>query len=121
MDAQEVIKRLQFSDRWLDLGVVTESQLEQFGKALAAGDDTNPEHYRWRAFTQFIASQQTLDDETAKALYKLGESDPDFTMGGSMMAVILQREDCPSDLLEAALFSARAHLRKMAETRKARR
>ncbi|HSE22910.1 MAG TPA: hypothetical protein VLB68_14690 [Pyrinomonadaceae bacterium] len=65
----------------------------------------NSEHYRWRAFLDFMQLRMSLDSSIARRLYQLGAGDPDAEMGGSMMAHILRRKDCPEDLLRDAALS----------------
>ncbi len=83
----------------------------------ASGEDTNTEHYRWRALLDFVESKKLLDEHIVKALYNLGANDPDTGMGGSIMAHILGRNDCPKDLLELAAKSDEKFLRKIANKR----
>jgi len=81
------------------------------------GDDPRPEHYRWRAFSRFLAARDSLSPHLAEQLYALGSADPDSSMGGSMMAAILRRKDCPAELLHAALASNRPYLQRIAAKR----
>jgi hypothetical protein len=81
------------------------------------GEDQNSEHYRWRAFLNFLDSKRPLDADTVMALYDLGANDPDGAMAGSMMAAILRRKDCPVELLERASKSDQKFLRKIANER----
>ncbi|MDQ3686380.1 MAG: hypothetical protein M3430_12395 [Acidobacteriota bacterium] len=110
-----IFQTLEFSQEWIDLGIVTHGKLKQIEAEWAKGDDRNTEHYRWRAFHDFIQSKETLDADTATALYDLGANDPDYAMGGAIMAEILWRKDCPKHLLESAATSERKHLRKIAD------
>lgn len=110
----DIFKQLEFSQEWVDLGIITPAKLDQLEAEWATGEDKNTEHYRWSAFLDFVKSKELLDEETAKALYSLGANDPDGAMGGSIMAHILRREDCPKDLLELAATSEEMFLRKIA-------
>jgi hypothetical protein len=51
-------------------------------------------------------------------LYDLGAKDPHAIMGGSMMAEVLQLEECPDELIESALESGSKHLIRIAEARR---
>lgn len=110
----DIFKQLEFSKEWVDLGIITPAKLEQLEAEWAMGEDKNTEHYRWSAFIDFVKSKGYLDEVIAKALYNLGANDPDGTMGGSIMAHILRRKDCPKDLLELASTSEEKFLRKIA-------
>ena len=105
---------LQFSDQWFALGIVTAAQVEEFMRIYERGDDRRPEHYRWRAFIQFLADHRPLSPVLAKALYELGDQDPDTEMGGAIMGRIVRLPECPADVLAAAAASDRKHLRVLA-------
>lgn len=79
--------------------------LEEFKREYESGLDVNTEHYRWRAFSLFLEENALLPSEILINLYKLGADDPDNIMGGSMMRELLNRKDCPLELIEAALQS----------------
>ena len=113
----DIFQTLQFSQQWIDLGIITPEKLKQIEAKWVTGEDTNTEHYRWGAFLDFIKSKEILDEDTAKALYDFGANDPDIAMGGSIMAEILWRKDCPRNLLESAVNSERKFLRKIANER----
>jgi hypothetical protein len=119
MASMDIFQTLEFSQDWVELGIITPEKLKQLEAEWAKGEDTNTEHYRWRAFLDFMGSREVLDENTARALYKLGANDPDGAMGGSIMAEILRRKDCPKDLLESAANSDRKFLRKIANERMA--
>jgi hypothetical protein len=109
-----IFRELEFSQEWLDLGIVDSEKLHRIEFERNSSDDRNSEHYRWRAFLDFMQSQAFLDPIIAKRLYELGASDPDSTMGGSMMAHVLRRKDCPVELLRVAAESEEKFLRKIA-------
>ena len=113
----DIFQTLKFSQEWIELGIITPEKLKQLEAEWATGEDTNTEHFRWRAFLDFIKSKEGLDENTAKALYNLGANDPDYVMGGSLMAEILRRKDCPKGLLDSAANSERKFLRKIANER----
>ena len=113
----DIFRELEFSQEWVALGIITPAKLKQFEAEWAIGEDRNTEHYRWRAFRDFIEVKESLDDNTAMALYNLGANDPDGAMGGSIMANVLRRKDCPKDLLELAAKSEEQFLRKIANER----
>jgi hypothetical protein len=117
MNPMDIFRTLEFNQAWVELGIITPEKLTRLAAEWARGEDTNTEHYRWRAFRDFIESKKVLDEHTAKALYNLGAQDPDLAMGGSIMAEILRRKECPKDLLEIAAKSDRRLLRKIADER----
>jgi hypothetical protein len=91
----EIFQMLEFSQEWIDLGIITPAKLKQLEAIWDIGEDVNTEHYRWGAFLDFIKSKALLDEKTANALYELGENDPEVAMGSSMMAHILRHKIAP--------------------------
>jgi hypothetical protein len=114
MEYDDIFNKLQFSKEWLKLGIITHELLLKLEKDYEASDDKYPEHYRWRAFKGFIEANTVLPPEIIKALYQLGNSDPDKTMGGSMMKAVIERQDCPLELLKTASESEESFLSKVA-------
>jgi hypothetical protein len=114
MQTMSIFRELESNQEWINLGIITPANLSQIEAEWATSDDRNTEHYRWRAFLNFIQSKDFLDEITARRLYHLGASDPDSSMGGSIMAHILRRKDCPEDLLYAAAKSEEKFLQKIA-------
>ena len=108
---------LDYPALWASLGIVTAVEICRDQEECAGDSDPHPEHYRWRAFRRFLAKQQALAPSLAHQLIALGEADADHAMGGSMMAMVLRRADCPLELLRAALTSERPHIRRIATQR----
>ena len=106
-----------YTPRGVKLGIVTAADIEQDELALRDGEDPYPEHYRWRRFVSYLKSRDSIDPEQARSLYELGENDSDHSQGGSIMAAILRRDDCPGDLYEKALHAGRDHLVRIAKTK----
>jgi hypothetical protein len=110
----EIFQILEFSQEWIDLGIITPAKLKQLETLWTTREDVNTEHYRWGAFLDFIKSKVLLDAETANALYELGENDPDAAMGGSIMAHVLRHKNCPKSLLQRGVKSEKRFLQKIA-------
>ena len=108
---------LDYTPDWIVLGIVTAADIHRDQQECATGDDPHPEHYRWRAFSRFVAAQQSLSSLLAHQLYALGATDADHAMGGSITADVLRHRDCPLDLLHSALASNHAHLQRIAAHR----
>ena len=106
---------LGFTDQWFSLGILTEDQLRQHGNTYETSDDKFGEHYRYRAFCSYLQVHRPLPASIAEALYELGESDPDPSMGGAMMADIIRLIECPASVSAKALGSDRMHLVKVAK------
>ena len=89
----------------------------QAKKSFEEGADPHEEHYRWKAFSEFISHNDEISEATHIALYTIGSKDLDYSMGGAIMAEILQHSSCPQGLLKEAMTSDRPHLRKIASYR----
>lgn len=107
---REYQKQFQFSDRWLQLGLLTADELRALGREYEVGGGKSAEHYRYRVFRSYLASHRPLSPETADALYELGKEDPDPGTGGAMMRDIVGLTECPDGVLEKALTSGEKHL-----------
>ncbi|MBL9080170.1 MAG: hypothetical protein JNK76_00095 [Planctomycetales bacterium] len=108
---------LGFTRAWFALGVVNADILARHQAEWDRGHDTNAEHYRYRAFSEFLVAHRPLTAEVASALFELGEVDPDRQMGGSIMADIIQLPECPQVVLDAAVATGREHLIRIVERR----
>lgn len=100
-----ILHELEFNEKWFDLGSVSTEKLQELYLDFQAGEDINKEHYRWRAFTDYFKSREEIDENILREFYRLGEIEVDLMMGTAMQINILQRKDCPSDLVEEALSS----------------
>ena len=118
MNRQEYQRLLQFSDRWLRLGLLTEDQLCALGREYEAGEDKNAEHYRYRVFRRYLSTHRPLPPQMAEALYETGKEDRDPAMGGAMMRDIVGLAECPASVLEQALASGEKHLIRAARQRR---
>lgn len=110
---------LQFSDEWFTLGVLTEEGLRQYADTYEMSEDKSSEHYRYGAFQWYLSQHRPLAARMANALYELGKSDPDYSMGGAIMADILHLPECPTSVIAKASNSGRKHLVRIAERKKA--
>ena len=117
----DTFRKLQFTQEWIDLGIITPDKLDELEREWQSSDDRNTEHYRWRAFVNFMQSKASLDDNVLRRLYRLGANDADPAMGGSIMADVLRRHDCPEDLWRQATESGKNFLRKIAQQKLAAR
>jgi len=115
MGERDILQELEFSNEWLELNIITPDLLDEFQREFDTGEDRNPEHYRWKAFDRFLKLNPALPPETLVSVYRLGELDPDCSMGGAMMRELLNRQDCPIELIEESLSSDRPFLVKAAQ------
>lgn len=118
MPEKDYKKILGFSDEWVSLGVLSEDELAQLRAEFDTGRDPNTEHYRYRVFQGYLMRHRLLSEEMALALYELGASDPDYGMGGAMMADIVRMPACPESIIAKALVSDHKHLVRLAERKR---
>jgi hypothetical protein len=104
---------LQFSEEWLQLGIVTPQRIEELGKEHETSEDRNPEHYRYRAFQEYLRGRGPLSSADCHALYALGERDQDSGLGSAMMHVVVALAECPATLLKVAASSGRSDLTRL--------
>jgi hypothetical protein len=118
-DPTQFARLLGFTRAWFALGVVNDAVLDRQRAEWEKGQDGNPEHYRYGAFREFLAAHRPLAPDLAAALYELGAADPDWLMGGAIMADLARLPECPPAVLEAALASGRKHLVRIVERARA--
>src|SRR5688500_5172438 len=104
-DIQQILLELDFDEKWFDSGFVSSEKLYELWADFQTAEDSNKEHYRWRAFTDYLETNNEISESNLKELYRLGETDADYAMGIALRVKILQRKDCPADLLNEALNS----------------
>jgi hypothetical protein len=90
---------LQFSKEWFEVGIITINNFALIKEEYLKGEDHRTEHYRWGAFNTFLKTNVFLEKEKFEILYKLGKQDPDYAMGRSMIFDIIERLDCPLELI----------------------
>ena len=107
-----------FTPAWYSLGIVTPARLAVLRDEWARGEDLDAGHYRWRAFTTFLAeAPRPLAPGVLRALYALGEADEDRALGAAMMHRVLAQPECPVDLDSAARATGRRDLAQAIERR----
>ena len=116
-EAADCAKLLGFTPAWFAAGIVDDVLLARLRAEWDKGEDDNTEHYRYRAFQEFLVGHRPLTPELAGILYELGAADTDQAMGGAIMADIVRLPECPASVLDAALASGRKHLVRIVETR----
>ena len=115
----DTAKLLGFTTEWFALAIVNETVLEELRADWDKGEDPNTEHYRWRAFSEFLASHRPVNPDLAMAHCELGAADMDWGMGGAMMVAIVYLPECPAAVLSAAAASGRPHLLQAVARRRA--
>jgi hypothetical protein len=106
--------KLQLTQKWIDVGIITIEIFEVIREEYIRGEDQNSEHYRWKAFKEFIKANTCIKQEIFFAIDELGKSDPDYSMGRAMRFDLLKRSDCPVELLDITIHDSDKTLAKHA-------
>jgi len=80
----EHLKRLGYSQVWIDFNVLSEECLEEQIKEFKSSDDTNTEHYRYKTFKIFLANLECIENSLLNNLLDLIRIDLDESMAMSM-------------------------------------
>lgn len=89
---QDKLLRLNYSQRWLDSGVLTENLLAEQIRELNSGQDDNTEHYRYRTLNNYFKSQTSFDSNTLRHILQLIESDVDKGIASSATILLLKNK-----------------------------
>ena len=82
---------LNYSNLWLETGILTEFSLAKQVEELKSGDDDNTEHYRYKSFKYFIDKQIIIDDPLLIQIIELLKIDSDKSMAGSAALELLKK------------------------------
>jgi hypothetical protein len=79
MSIETALQRLGYTKEWLDFGVITEELLLSQYQEIQTAEDDHAEHYRWKGFTIYLQSKETLTDEEIEHIFHLSDHGPDQT------------------------------------------
>lgn len=71
------LKRLGYTQAWVDLGVVTPTIIETQFNEICSSEDHHAEHYRHRAYLNFLQNKSALTDNEINQLFQLVDDGPD--------------------------------------------
>ena len=77
MNVADVIRQLGYTDQWLEWGFIDETYLQVQYAEFLQSDDKNQEHYRCRAFCDFLSRNERLTDEAIDKIFRLTDDGPD--------------------------------------------
>ncbi|QJW95987.1 hypothetical protein [Frigoriglobus tundricola] len=103
-----------FPNTWFAAGVITDESAADFARYAAAAPHRPARHWMWAAFRDWCEERERLTAAECRAIYTLGEGDPDANLGTAMMCRALYERTCPGDLREAAKGSDRVPVRRAA-------
>lgn len=107
-----------FPPAWFAAGVVTDESAGYFARLALSAPDRPVRHWRWAAFRDWSEEREQLTAEQCRAVYELGEADPDANLGTAMMCHALLRRFCPPDVRARAKTSDRDPVRRTAALRR---
>src|SRR4051794_3357937 len=90
-----------FSRAWFAAGVVTDESAAYFARLALAAPNRPVRHWLWAAFRDWSEEREALTPDECRAVYALGESEPDRNLGTAMMCHAVFRK-CPPDVRAAA-------------------
>ncbi len=77
MNIEASLKRLGFTEQWLEFGIVTEEYALELYEEITVSEDKNAEHYRGWAFSEYLKSKNSLSDQEIKDIFTLKDNGPD--------------------------------------------
>ncbi len=101
-----------FPPAWFAAGVVTAESAAYFSRAALAAPDCPLRHWLWAAFRDWSEERERLTPDECRAVYSLGEAEPDQNLGTAMMCHAVLRRTCPPDVRAAAASCDRAAVRR---------
>lgn len=112
---KELARKFQFSEDWFEIGILNARSLESIEREFNESDDPHLEHYRWRAFSDYLKNSRDLTEDQIIALHKMSEKDPDTVLSGAMIRTLLDVPNCPASILNHYLESEEKFLRVAAD------
>jgi hypothetical protein len=97
-----IFSKLQFTSQWVSVGLVTDENFELVRQEYLRSEDQSSEHFRWGVFKDFLKKNSHMSKQTFFEIYELGKNDPDYPMGRAMRFDLIQRSDCPVELIDIA-------------------
>ncbi|HEY1192176.1 MAG TPA: hypothetical protein VGE74_31405, partial [Gemmata sp.] len=103
-----------FPPAWFAAGVITDESAGDFTRLAAKAPERAARYWRWAAFRDWSEEREELAPEQCRAVYELGEADPDANLGTALMCHALLRRRCPPAVRARANQSDRAAVRRTA-------
>lgn len=85
MTSQTDLEKLEYTQNWLDFGILSEEFLVKQLAEFEQGEDKNTEHFRYATFSQFIRKHDRFSDLQVQNFIHLVEQDNDNLMAGSAL------------------------------------
>ena len=77
MNVADIARELGYTGQWLEWGIVDEAYLQSQYEVFLRSEDKNQEHYRCRAFIDFLARNSHLTDDLIDKVFLLVDCGPD--------------------------------------------
>lgn len=111
-----VLSEIGLVDDWIKSGIVNHDNYLSIKNNYLEHrkEDSCTEHYRLRAFRNFLNISNSIDKDTFLIIYSLGKNDSDYYMGRTMIFELLDRADCPIELIDTVIIEGDPSLSKRA-------
>lgn len=97
---KQELSTLNYTQKWLDYGLLTEEKLQSQLAELAKGEDSNTEHYRYGQFLNWLNAKDKLTDLEIEHFIELAKDDPDVTMAGPAMIKLFEHHQLADSQFE---------------------
>ena len=77
MTVEAILQALGYTSEWLEWGIVDEAYLRSQYAKYCQSEDKDQEHYRWRAYLDFIRRSSCLSDDVIDKIFLLRDAGPD--------------------------------------------
>jgi hypothetical protein len=100
MDTSEKLLILHYTALWLHTGILTEDVLTDQVVLFNTGEDLNTEHYRYKAFMNYIDKQSQLDNAALDNIIEILKTDGDKAMASAAAIDLLKKNYLKNDQFE---------------------
>jgi hypothetical protein len=104
MPLKEMLSKLNYTQSWIDCGILTDSTLTTQINEFELGEDGNTEHYRYRTITNFFDLQTSFDNKFLKDILHLLENDIDKSMAISATIHLLKKDALTENQFETVIL-----------------
>ena len=78
-------KDFEYTKKWLEYEILTKDYLEKQIEEFEKGEDDNLEHYRYKAFINWMNRQDVITQENFNNIIEIIEKDSDFSISKAML------------------------------------
>lgn len=82
------LSKLEYTEKWVEYGFLTEEVLNLQIKEFEMGEDKNPEHFRYASFLNWLSPKKSISDEEIDQFLELATIDSNELMAGSAVRTL---------------------------------